>query len=113
MEKGKVYVYAEKVTNEETVKYYGYAVMPLQQRLLGVVDANGKVRNSKVAGIDEKFVVQTSFVAINIDDCEEFLTFSTTDEYFVEKVTEHEIKFDDFEAFEAAGRLENYKAIYC
>lgn len=112
MEKGKVYVYAEKVMNEETVKYYGYAVMPVKQRLLGVVDANGKVRNSKVAGIDEKFVVQTSFVAINIDDCEEF-TFSTTDEYFVEKLTERAIEFDDFEAFEAASKLMKYKALYC
>lgn len=113
MEKGEVYVYAEKVMNEETVKYYGYAVMPVTQRLLGVVDANGKVRNSKVAGIGEKFVVQTSFVAINIDDCEEFLTFSTTDEYFVEKLTERAIEFDDFEAFEAANRLMKYKVLYC
>lgn len=113
MEKGKVYVYTHKVTNEETGKYYGYAVMPLKQRLLGVVNANGEIRNGKVAGIGEKFVVQTSFVAIDIDNSEELLTFSTTDEYFVEKLTECAIAFDDFEFFEAANRLMKYEVIYC
>lgn len=106
----KIYTYAEQTHDD----LYGFVVTPLEHKFLGVANEDGSdlQTDSRVAKPGKKLVVETKFAAIDIDNVNQVLTFSTTDENLKADLTQSPYQFTDYEFHQAMNALKLYAIFY-